>query len=246
MLNPPTYPNFLAFLRHNSIPYLPTTMTFSVSRDLGAFEWAGEGLGGLFCQARNAFNPRMYRMIWDILRFNLFALDLVSRESGGGGKPRNGVVGDTQPEGKEGLEGDFRDESIGEYLEREGYGEGFKEDYLLVRNAIWVATIELIYRTLLFSAHDRRNVRRFFLSRPSPCRSPSFAQMVHAGGQVCARFPSQDPRPLLPQSPPDADHGQAQVADHPGRVVSLSPVLIILSSADHDRHGSTASNTSRA
>ena len=51
-------------------------------------------------------NPRMYRMIWDILRFNLFALDILSQGSGR--------------------------MSIGEYLDKEGYGDGFKEDYLLV------------------------------------------------------------------------------------------------------------------
>ena len=45
-------------------------------------------------------------MIWDILRFNLFALDILSQGSGR--------------------------MSIGEYLDREGYGDGFKEDYLLV------------------------------------------------------------------------------------------------------------------
>jgi len=55
----------------------------------------------------NSLNPRLYRMIFDILRFNLFALDILKEEG--------------------------TDEmSIGEYLDREGYGDGFKEDYLLV------------------------------------------------------------------------------------------------------------------
>lgn len=45
-------------------------------------------------------------MIYDVLRFNVFALDLLA-------------------EGSEEI-------SIGDYLEREGYGKGFKEDYLLV------------------------------------------------------------------------------------------------------------------
>ncbi len=49
-------------------------------------------------------------MIYDILRFNIFALDLLEQEEGKVGKEL----------------------SIGDYLEREGYGEGFKEDYLLV------------------------------------------------------------------------------------------------------------------
>jgi len=53
VLNPPTYPNFLRFLRLLKIPLLSTEMTFSVSRDRGRFEWAGEGLGGIFCQMSN-------------------------------------------------------------------------------------------------------------------------------------------------------------------------------------------------
>jgi predicted NAD/FAD-binding protein len=46
-------------------------------------------------------------MIFDVLRFNLFALDILKEEG-------------------------TDDMSIGEYLDREGYGDGFKEDYLLV------------------------------------------------------------------------------------------------------------------
>ena len=130
-------------------------MTFSVTRDLGDFEWAGEGLFGVFCQARNLcvpheenqyqrlkravgafrFNPRMYRMLLDVFRFNLFGLDLVTesrpqREKDAAGGPTSGKTG--QSAGMNVDEVDEREISIGEYLEREGYGEGFKEDYLLV------------------------------------------------------------------------------------------------------------------
>ena len=49
-------------------------------------------------------------MVFDILRFNVFALDLLAEE---------GKLGE-------------KEMSIGEYLARERYGDGFKEDYLLV------------------------------------------------------------------------------------------------------------------
>lgn len=52
-------------------------------------------------------------MIFDVIRFNLFAVDLLKED----GKEKKGT----------------REMSIGEYLDREGYGAGFKEDYLLVR-----------------------------------------------------------------------------------------------------------------
>ncbi|ORY32929.1 hypothetical protein BCR39DRAFT_522408 [Naematelia encephala] len=118
VLNPPTYPNFLRFLRHLQIPLNETDMTFSISRDHGAMEWAGgpRGLAGVFCQLTNLLNPRLYRMIFDIVRFNLFATDLLKEE------------------GKQ----DGRELSIGEYLDREGYGIGFRDDYLLpMTAAIW-------------------------------------------------------------------------------------------------------------
>ncbi|WWC67169.1 uncharacterized protein I206_101076 [Kwoniella pini CBS 10737] len=89
-------------------------MSFSLSRDRGKFEWASNDLWALFCQRSNFFKPRVYRMMWDILRFNLFAIDFLLE---------NGEA--------EGL-------SIGEYLDREGYSQAFKEDYLLPLTAgIW-------------------------------------------------------------------------------------------------------------
>ncbi|KAF4995138.1 hypothetical protein FDECE_12883 [Fusarium decemcellulare] len=107
----------------------PTEMTFSVSRDRGAFEWAGSSLGSLFCQRRNILSPRMWRMIFDIIRFNQFALDLLindeedtcNTELGGGM-----------------MDHVTKDETIGEYLEREGYSEAFRDDYLIpMTAAVW-------------------------------------------------------------------------------------------------------------
>ena len=49
-------------------------------------------------------------MVFDIIRFNLFSLDLLRSKS-------------TDASGRE--------VSIGEYLDKEGYGQVFREDYLL-------------------------------------------------------------------------------------------------------------------
>ena len=78
------------------------------------------------------FNPRMYRMLFDVVRFNLFAMDLIREEV------RTG-----------------RQMSIGEYLDREGYGEAFKEDYLL---ASFSRSGHLIMAKTRRTAHDRRNL----------------------------------------------------------------------------------------
>lgn len=90
-------------------------MTFGVSRDAGDFEWSGTSLGALFAQPANALRPSFWRMIFDIIRFNIFSLDLLS----------NTAAPSTQL-------------SIGEYLEREGYSAAFRDDYLIPMTAcVW-------------------------------------------------------------------------------------------------------------
>ena len=107
-------------------------MTFGISRDAGAFEWAGTSLSAVFAQRQNIFSRRMWRMIFDIVRFNQYALDLLADEdeseidpsdAGGGrqcaNKPRH-------------------QQSIGEYLDLHGYSEGFRDDYLIPMTAsVW-------------------------------------------------------------------------------------------------------------
>jgi len=126
VFNPTTYPNFLRFVKlyppsngvrlprllswfrgkssagpevDTGIRILPTKMTFSVSRDGGAFEWAGKNLATVFCQVHRLLDPQMWRMIYDILRFNACARRVLLT-------PKNN---------------DERETSIGEYLDNEGY-----------------------------------------------------------------------------------------------------------------------------
>ena len=80
-------------------------MTFSVSRDGGAFEWAGDGLRSVFCQRWRVFDLGMWRMLFDIMRFNVCAVRVLAEND---------------------------DVPIGEYLRREGYSSQFRDDYLIV------------------------------------------------------------------------------------------------------------------
>ncbi|PHH63256.1 hypothetical protein CDD81_6113 [Ophiocordyceps australis] len=114
VLNTATYPNLISFLDKLKIATSPTEMTFGVSRDYGVFEWAGTSLGTLFCQRANIFSPRMWRMVFDIVRFNNFALDLLIKDQ------------------------DESTETIGEYLNRQGYSDAFRDDYLIpMTAAVW-------------------------------------------------------------------------------------------------------------
>lgn len=115
--------NFINFLKKIGVPTAVTEMSFGISRDHGLFEWAGTSLGAIFCQLRNVFSWRMWRMIFDIVRFNQLALDLLRYEEGH----------DTSSKKRIDL-----DESIGHYLEREGYSDAFRDDYLIPMTAcVW-------------------------------------------------------------------------------------------------------------
>lgn len=104
-------------------------MSFSVSRDQGAFEWAQTSLGAIFAQRRNMLSPRMWRMLFDVIRFNQFALDLLildEEEEMHGHRSRKVENHKSSTE------------TIGQYLKREGYSDAFRDDYLLpLTAAVW-------------------------------------------------------------------------------------------------------------
>ena len=107
-------------------------MTFGVSRDSGLFEWAGTSLSSVFAQRRNLLSPRMWLLLFDIIRFNQFALDLLADEDEGDEDPAS------VEELKENPKSPRSQESIGEYLDRNGYSQAFRDDYLLpMTAAVW-------------------------------------------------------------------------------------------------------------
>jgi len=127
VLNTATYPNFINFLKTINVPTEPTEMTFGVSRDEGLFEWAGTSLSAVFAQRKNLLSPRVWRMIFDIIRFNQFALDLLKVEK----KSEEYVNGN-------GVHHAEKQETIGQYLVREGYSDAFRDDYLIpMTAAVW-------------------------------------------------------------------------------------------------------------
>ena len=77
----PPLANFITFLKHIGVAPKKTEMTFGVSRDQGRFEWAGSSLSAVFAQKQNLFSPRMWRLIFDIIRFNQFALDVLAEDN---------------------------------------------------------------------------------------------------------------------------------------------------------------------
>lgn len=147
-MNSATYPNFISFLNQLEVPTKPTEMTFAVSRDSGKFEWSGDGKG-IFAQRRNLFRLRHWRLIFDIIRFNQYALDLLSDDSA-------------------------KSITIGTYLQREGYSEAFRDDYLIpMTAAVWStspdkASLEFPAQTLVRFMWNH-HLLSTFATRPDWC-----------------------------------------------------------------------------
>lgn len=71
----------------------------------------------------------MWRLLFDIVRFNQFAVDLLRDEENDANLTKASKNG-TKPQPRE--------ESIGEYLDREGYSQTFRDDYLIpMTAAVW-------------------------------------------------------------------------------------------------------------
>ncbi|MEF3192657.1 MAG: FAD-dependent oxidoreductase [Halothiobacillaceae bacterium] len=109
------YPHLTALFAHLGVKTRPTEMSFSVSMDGGRLEYAGSNLDTLFAQRGNLLRPSFLGMVKDILRFNRLAKSALRLERGVGGG-----------------------ESLGEFLDREGFGQSFRHHYLLpMAAAIW-------------------------------------------------------------------------------------------------------------
>jgi predicted NAD/FAD-binding protein len=117
--NETTYPNLTALFAHLEVPTKASEMSFAVSLDNGAFEYAGTDLSGLFGQRRNLVRPRFWSMLRDLRRFYAEAPVKVSALQPG--------------------------TTLGEFLDAEGYGLGFQRDHLLpMAAAIWSASAETL------------------------------------------------------------------------------------------------------
>jgi predicted NAD/FAD-binding protein len=111
--NEPNYPYLSHLFEHLGIQTQNTDMSFAVSVDEGRLEYAGDNLNTLFAQRRNLYRWDFFHMLKEILRFNGQAKRLLHTDG-------------------------FSDISLGDFLDRHGYSEGFRNHYLLpMAAAIW-------------------------------------------------------------------------------------------------------------
>jgi predicted NAD/FAD-binding protein len=143
--NEPTYPNLTALFDHLKVKTLKSDMSFGVSLDEGRFEYSSNSLASYFKDPSTLLNPRFWSVVREVVRFYQTAPAAMRRLA------------------DEGL-------SLGEFLDRCGYGEAFQKDHLLPQAAaIWSCTIHEIrdYPAASFLAFcDSHGLMRFS-SRPS-------------------------------------------------------------------------------
>lgn len=124
VFNHANYPHLTALFDKLDVPVAKSNMSFGASFDGGRFEYSLSGLDEVFATRANLANPRYWRMIRDILRFNKQGLAFAQADPG---------------------------LSIGDLLARLGTGDWFRERYLLpFSGAIWSTPTQKI---LDFPAH---------------------------------------------------------------------------------------------
>ncbi|MEM7268375.1 MAG: FAD-dependent oxidoreductase [Pseudomonadota bacterium] len=130
--NTVNYPNLTALFDHLGVPTKGSDMSFGFSLARGKMEYACDSLAKIFAQPLNVFRPSFWRAFRDVMRFIRIAPQQLEA----------GTVGDV---------------SLGEWLDREGFGRLFRECFLLpMSGAIWSTPSE---RMMAFPA---KNLLEFF------------------------------------------------------------------------------------
>ena len=117
VFNEATYPNLVPMLEMLGVPRARSEMTFSLSLQEPAIEWAGTSIGSLFAQKSNLVRPGFLRMLRDLFRFNREATVWAGRQDAGAFAPAT---------------------TIGAFLSSGGYSAEFRDWYLMpMAAAIW-------------------------------------------------------------------------------------------------------------
>lgn len=115
--NDRTYPNFIKMMNEVGVEGIPTQMSFSVRNNSNGLEYNGHTISTLFAQKRNWVNPKFYRFIFEILRFNKLAKSFAGKE-------------------------ETNTKTLGEFLDEHQFSQFFTDNYILPMGAaIWSSTL---------------------------------------------------------------------------------------------------------
>ncbi|MDD1792205.1 FAD-dependent oxidoreductase [Enterovibrio sp. ZSDZ42] len=121
VFNDRTYPNFQNLMKDIGMDAQESEMSFSVRNEDNGLEYNGHSVGSLFAQKRNFLNPKFYKFISEILRFNKEAREAYSIATHG-----DPLV----------------EQTLGDFLTRRQFSEYFCQNYILPMGAaIWSSTL---------------------------------------------------------------------------------------------------------
>jgi predicted NAD/FAD-binding protein len=134
VLNERTYPNLLALFAQLGVEVVASDMSFSVQvpgagrAGRGPLEWSGTSLSTVFAQRGNLLNPRFWRMLADLVRFNREATELA-----------RGLEDPTLAERLM--------QPLGDFLQARRYSDSFRDWYLLpMLGCIWSCPTDQMLR----------------------------------------------------------------------------------------------------
>jgi len=118
--NDRTYPNLVRLFGELGVATRDSDMSFAVSCRRTGLEYSSRGANGFFAQRRNLVRPSHLSLLREIVRFNREAPAVL-------GAP------------------DAQRQTLGDFLESRGFGEGFTHRYLFpMASAIWSASLDAI------------------------------------------------------------------------------------------------------
>src|SRR6187549_2667591 len=118
--NDRTYPNLVRLFGELGVATRDSDMSFAVSCERSGLEYSSRGANGFFAQRRNLVRPSHLSLLREIVRFNREAPALLDAP-------------------------DAERQTLGDFLESRGFGEGFTHRYLLpMASAIWSASLDAI------------------------------------------------------------------------------------------------------
>jgi predicted NAD/FAD-binding protein len=124
VFNHRTYPRLVELFDSLGVATAPSEMSFSVQVPHQGIEWSGCDLNTVFAQRANLLRPRFLGMLAQILRFNRLARGLA-----------------------EGGDAAMMSEPIADFLDRHGFGEAFRDWYLLpMLGCIWSCPTDQMLR----------------------------------------------------------------------------------------------------
>src|SRR5215471_8181710 len=109
--NERNYPNLSALFRRLGVETQKSDMSFALTMGDGRLEWGARNINTIFGQRRNLVRPGFLRLLHEVTRFNARAVALLD---------------------------DHQGLTLGEFVERMGTSDRFRQHYLLpMASAIW-------------------------------------------------------------------------------------------------------------